>query len=449
MSKAIRTIQYLGSKATFTDLIKEKITNITNQNEIVCDLFAGTGVIAQTLAETNTVYANDIQEYSSLICKVLLSNYDKKNHILNYKELVESKEYKKNKDYLTNIFKDQLKKEAEFLNNADKENVKNLCLSNVFYDGSLIDKNNEFVNDFYGSTVKYFSTNYINRIKGAGFPYALFTLYYSEGYFSLKQCIEIDSLKYAIDRINIKNENNRNFLLVCLMHSVSEIVSTVGKNFAQPIKIVNSKGEIKSAAIKRCINDRKLGLEEPFTCMYNKLLEKFVVKDNNIIFCEDSLTLINSGALNNVKTFYLDPPYTNDHYSRFYHVLETLVKYDYPSLATKKVKGETKLMNGRYRTDRYQSNFSIPSKTEGEFRTLIEKIHENHSNVVLSYSELDKDKEMRERIMTKEKLTDILTSYYQNIEIINVNHRYKKLSSKDSNKEEKNDGELLFVCSYE
>ena len=40
--------------------------------------------------------------------------------------------------------------------------------------------------------------------------------------------------------------------------------------------------------------------------------------------------LAKAEVANNVDLIYIDPPYTNAHYSRFYHILETLVDYDYP-----------------------------------------------------------------------------------------------------------------------
>ena len=39
---------------------------------------------------------------------------------------------------------------------------------------------------------------------------------------------------------------------------------------------------------------------------------------------------------------YADPPYTRDHYSRYYHLLDTLLLYDYPDPVGK----------GQYRLDR-------------------------------------------------------------------------------------------------
>ena len=101
--------------------------------------------------------------------------------------------------------------------------------------------------------------------------------------------------------------------------------------------------------------------------------------------------------MGNVDVFYLDPPYTTDHYSRFYHVLETLVKYDYPSLERKKYHGEMRIMNGRYRNDRFQSNYCIPSKGYGEFERIIKMINKTGAAIVMSYSEDDSDKDTRQR----------------------------------------------------
>jgi adenine-specific DNA-methyltransferase len=50
--------------------------------------------------------------------------------------------------------------------------------------------------------------------------------------------------------------------------------------------------------------------------------------------------------------FYADPPYSKEHYSRFYHVLETLERYDYPEA----------IGAGRYRPDRFHSDFAVGSR---------------------------------------------------------------------------------------
>lgn len=81
----------------------------------------------------------------------------------------------------------------------------------------------------------------------------MFSLYYSNSYFSVEQCIEIDSLRKAIDDLSdekLQSSDDKKVLLVCLLHAVSECVSSVGKNFAQPIKVIDGKGKIKSLRLQ-------------------------------------------------------------------------------------------------------------------------------------------------------------------------------------------------------
>ena len=80
--------------------------------------------------------------------------------------------------------------------------------------------------------------------------------------------------------------------------------------------------------------------------------------------------------LNKRDTVYADPPYGFVHYSRFYHILETLVKYDYPIIEHK----------GRYRNDRHQSPFCKKTGVRMAFKNLFEKIKKKELNLVLSYS---------------------------------------------------------------
>ena len=74
---------------------------------------------------------------------------------------------------------------------------------------------------------------------------------------------------------------------------------------------------------------------------------------------------------------YADPPYSSVHYSRFYHVLETLVRYDHPKLEYK----------GRYRDGRYQSPFDQKSCVGDAFMRLFTAIKDKECHLLLSYSD--------------------------------------------------------------
>jgi len=73
---------------------------------------------------------------------------------------------------------------------------------------------------------------------------------------------------------------------------------------------------------------------------------------------------------------YADPPYAFVHYSRFYHALETLVKYDYPEVSHK----------GRYRVDRHQSPFCKRTEVRPAFATMFSKLSRKNADLILSYS---------------------------------------------------------------
>jgi adenine-specific DNA methylase len=43
---------------------------------------------------------------------------------------------------------------------------------------------------------------------------------------------------------------------------------------------------------------------------------------------------------NNARIVYADPPYTRYHYSRYYHVLETIALRDFPEVSKSNLKGK-------------------------------------------------------------------------------------------------------------
>lgn len=450
MENSIRVIQYLGSKLKILDDIKREIDKVTVNNGVVVDLFAGTGVVASYLAKDYYVLANDIQEYSSLIASVLINNL---HTDITYEDLTKSESYIKNKNTLQKLFKDILLYESEVLEEKNCEKLAALCVSNVFYNGENIEQSDyNKISDIFGTSLDLFTEDKIEYFRNNKEIYALFTLYFSNSYFSVEQCIEIDSLRKAIDELSsdsLNESEDKKVLLVCLMHAVSECVSSVGKNFAQPIKVIDGKGNIKKFAINRCMRDRMLSIGEEFKNMLRELnTDREVSRNNNEVLNLDAMEFLNNVDISEVETFYLDPPYTIDHYSRFYHVLETLVKYDYPVLEEKTFRGKKYLMNGRYRNDRVQSNYCIPSKGKKEFSFLIHKIAEKQKNIVMSYSDSDDDKDTRKRVVSKDELLEILQSNYPCVEQKNITHKYRKLSSKESNRKEYEDSELLFICHF-
>lgn len=109
-------------------------------------------------------------------------------------------------------------------------------------------------------------------------------------------------------------------------------------------------------------------MKELFECLDNSLK---TLKTSTLSF-EKCLENVPEGS-----TVYADPPYAPVHYSRFYHALETLIKYDYPTITHK----------GRYRDDRHQSPFSQKSKASKAFVDLFTGVKSRKAQWVLSYSD--------------------------------------------------------------
>lgn len=427
------------------DYISKEIERITPEDGTVADVFSGSGVVVFELAKNYRVYANDVQAYCKTINEALLRDLSKYD-IPSLNDLRNSKAYKNNRKYLEEIFKTPLEKERHILSERNVDLLVKISQYGVFYDKTNLESDYEAYNkEYFGDAYELFDLARINEARENG-EYILFSLYYLNSYFSLEQCIEIDSLKAAIDSLS-NNYVVKSVLMSCLMHAVSEVVCSVGKNFAQPMKLVDGKGNVKKFAVGRCFRDRTMELTPSFESMYNQILAKDkVASDDNKTFNDDVLSFFDALSIGEVNTFYLDPPYTIDHYSRFYHILETLVLYDYPELEKKKMGGRIVVLNGRYRTGRYQSNFCIPSKSLDEFSQMIKSIRKKEGNIVLSYSDSQDDLDTRKRVVTLDELISVLKESYDQVEMIRIDHRYRKLSDKDSLREEMADGEILFIC---
>jgi adenine-specific DNA-methyltransferase len=98
----------------------------------------------------------------------------------------------------------------------------------------------------------------------------------------------------------------------------------------------------------------------------------------NRVFNRDALELwdeFDAAGLSAPAIFYADPPYSKEHYSRYYHVLETLDRYDYPESHGK----------GRYRQDRFRTRFSLKSEVADAVESLASAIGNRGGTLLLSY----------------------------------------------------------------
>lgn len=158
----------------------------------------------------------------------------------------------------------------------------------------------------------------INKIKGKkGFFYNNYSEQSGKIYFSDENAKLIDAYREYIE--SVKNTNIKNYLLYCLLESMSSVSNTTGVQAAFLKKLKDRA--LKKMTFKEMPNLKKPEKIEAYTFDILKLL-----KDKNF------RSKINEDIL------YIDPPYNERQYGPNYHLYETLIKNDKPI-----IKGKTGL----------------------------------------------------------------------------------------------------------
>lgn len=230
--------RYTGSKLKLKDWIKNLIIGNCPNCHSFCDLFAGTGIIADTL----------IDEFD--------------NFILN--------------DFL---YSNEVIYKAFFMN--EKFDLNKLFTYKKRYDNLNVDDLEE----------NYVSENYGGKFFEYGDSKAI-------GY--IRQ--DIEDNKYDL------NEREYSILIASLLYSFDKCANTVG----------HYEAYFKGKEISRSFT---FELITPYDTLKSQKVFKIFRQDSNILASEIKADVV-----------YIDPPYSSRQYSRFYHVLENITKWEKPQL---------------------------------------------------------------------------------------------------------------------
>ncbi len=377
----IQMVRYMGNKRNILSHVISAIMKIHDPEKIFCDLMAGTHSISYAIKTLKNhqigIISNDSQICSFIIGKALIEN-----NTLSTIEIEDAK-----KDLNSNFYKNSLALKSKWKDEFIKKN-------------------------------QYRTHNKINLAQQFFHkePYCLFTFYFANIFFSLNQCNEIDSFRYAIEKID--DPIKKNIYLACLIYAVSYGSSSFG-HFAQPRKVTSEVRRIRKRSIYelffRKLKNLKINL--------NNKLNKCFNKDYKELFLDrDFLSMVE-----NIGTIYLDPPYSPANYSRFYHVLETLIKYDYPNNEYK----------GLYRHNRFLSTFCKKTKVIESFEEVINFSFGIKANLVISYSNTG--------LLTKKKIMNLCRKKYSTVWSEKDIHH---IHSTQGNRKKNGVKELIIVAKY-
>ena len=414
----------MGVKArVLPDFLDRVLAAEVPRGGTVLDLMCGTGVVATHCADRHRIFTNDAQEYAQVIARSLVEHDPAEKEA--FLRSVDPRRdlfpaFKKNLSALERIYAEPRRAERALLERFEKAGKSASWARD--YRAYLETPGGCYCADAPGSGADapgsgdrlyaragtLLSERSISRYRAdpRRRPACLITSYYANIYFGLRQALEIDSLRAAIDeldgldetdgrdeteegRVRVSNaERKKVHYLSALLHAAS--VSTSGtSHFAQPRHL--SKDTELCAMARRRKGDIFSLLEE-FSAEILSTVRLTRYTEGNRCFVGDYRSLVvGKGDRCRFRLpqrpdlVYLDPPYTADHYSRFYHVLEVLARYDYPVLE----RGSSgAVVRGRYPDirRRFQSGFCRPASVEDEFRQVIRAAAGSGAKLVISYA---------------------------------------------------------------
>lgn len=422
--------------------IKKYVDELNQVNGRVCDLFCGSGVVSEYLLQQYDVLAIDIQNYSKVYCEARLTGGIEDIDLKKIEsDIKDSLVRKINLDDYKPILRYEDKCMMSLINGKLEP------MYEIIEKGSLYAylKKFEYIEDALSSELeKAFSEVEKNVDTKCESVNSAIVRYYGGLYFSYKQAIDIDAIaSYAFTQ----KEPLKSKILAALMGATTDVVNTVGKQFAQPLKVKNKDGSLKKNLTHKIKADRELDVFEQFNKWMIYYMKRPQNEHNFEVVCDDYVKVLQKLTPGNIEVVYADPPYTRYHYSRYYHILETICLHDTPKISTTFPNGKGGLSRAIYRNDRHQSPFCIKSKAPKAFDDMFKYVNKAQASIVLSYSPFDANSGATPRMLSVDAIVDIAKRYYKKVEVVSPGQfMHSRFNRQDNNYEINYEAERLIIC---
>jgi hypothetical protein len=322
-SELTKSAYYMGSKYSISSFLVEGIAGFLPSNGVVVDLMCGAGSATRAFSLYWDVLACDALRF----CTCLASGFGRQADSVSLLDAVSTiqKDFSENMSKLETLMAPLLEAEETFL------------YSQLGFDEGLGQKYSDFVSRTprFPEGGKCMEWNPVEEVICRQLlsdrntrPYCLLSAYFGNVYFGLRQAMELDSLRFAIDQL--PNKEIREAALAAAVATASYIGTGFASQFAQPVKVPDlSKGRLFDILERRAIR-----IFPEFAARLTALASVKAETSQKISFhtgkWEESLEKVPDFSDGRPTCIYIDAPYTRDEYARYYHVLETFCRYDYP-----------------------------------------------------------------------------------------------------------------------
>lgn len=435
--EVFRPIHYLGSKLRLLNEIGDAVNEVSSKDALVCDLFSGSGVVSSFLGLERRVVAVDIQEYARVLASsVLLSTPVKKADL---STLLEPATDDGVGQELLHAFAPLINYEAQCI--AEGRDGKPDALADLIEVGSIVSAGGVASSSAKASSAFAEVADRLSKRKLS--KSALVSRYYGGLYFNYHHAIALDVL---LSRVRTLPRHLQDLGKAIVLSTASDLVRTVGKQFAQPLRPRSKDGKPKAALWRTVDKSRSVDSASIVQDWLSTYVSKPNARTGSTAIRADYCDFLRTTDLP-IGVVYADPPYTRDHYSRFYHVLETMCLGDHPKLSRTNLNGGHSVSRGAYREDRHQSPFCIRSQAPAAFEELFKLVSGRGASLVLSYSPQAEGDRVHPRVMRLEDISAIAKRYFRNIEIRRSETlAHSKLNRTDLHLDTPEVAEVLVVC---
>lgn len=313
-----RSAYYMGSKAALAPQLCEIVHAFETPSTCLVDLMCGSGAMSGAFARNWRTIASDAQTFSRLLARVQGGGMTR--HAATGAANTVLARARIKFEQMPESLRNQIRIEDEFIHSE----LTSSKLSDLVQ--WLRDSDTEWqqVGSPSGRSSKWHDR------------YTLFSSLYANLFFGFRQAYEIDCLRYGVD--SLEDPVIKEWALGALICATSACAFSYGGHFAQPKLDISSDEKILSVAAEM-LQQRALSVSHEFYVRFISLAEESASVPNAIETVvgpwEKALSQIESRTQGQKVCAYIDPPYTRDEYSRYYHVLETLTHYDCPPVTGK------------------------------------------------------------------------------------------------------------------
>jgi adenine-specific DNA-methyltransferase len=415
---------YMGTKRTLTSFISDAAHAWLSSDTAILDLMCGSGAVSGALSRTWPVMASDAMSFCRYLAAVQSGGFSESEARETVEEVREAAQ--SNLRQLVGRIGKSIEEEDEIFHGAEPGE-------------DFEHRYREFVARFPTLPAGGISEDGWDPLEevrrrretGTG-PACLFTAYFANVYFGLRQAAEIDSLRYGI--FELHDERRRTWALGALIAAASRTSTAYGGHFAQPLasfRALTDSEDGRDGRLLTALRQRTFSVWGEFQARLVSLGRASEQHEYEVQLLDGpwkrALEVFDATPTSGPKAVYLDAPYKREEYSRYYHVLETLARYNYPS-----AEGDAR-MPSKVLGDRFSSEFATRtrSKVTRHLADVIDAILKAGHTCLWSYSD-----------SASSSVEEVLTA---------LNHRptsVKSVAARHDHKAQGNSASSLHVHEY-